>query len=300
MPANQTLRLTRCERIGRALDLVRPHLQARLQQELRGTPTARLPKNGDFAALLKLLLEHWNGALAAAFQPPLKHYAYLLRDVRNRCAHGDALSDREAQHAIATLWLLAEAIGAPRSVLDALDALASRSDDRPPYGSDDAPPAVRPVRPPPSPRPVRRDAAGVILNAEELTADEVAMQRVACPACNEKIFEEWSAGWDAHAGSASECRGLTASEYVERKAEFRRRFCHLFRPSTQRAAMRRWYGWLAPDEERIVREFAADERCGAVRRGSNRYGLSPEEYARRLLADGLKKGWLHRRGGPSA
>jgi len=81
----------------------------------------------------------------------------------------------------------------------------------------------------------------VIVNGEELTADD-AMQRVRCQARRRKVFAEWPQRWDAHAPSATECGGLTATEPIERNAEFRRRFSHLFRPSTQRAVLRRLHG----------------------------------------------------------
>jgi hypothetical protein len=150
---------------------------------------------------------------------------------------------------------------------------------------------------------MRRSAAqpvyegDVIVNADELTADQVAMRRVRCPGCGLHDFAEWSAGWDAHA--AHRCNEMTGETPEERKAEYRQRFAHLFRsdgpaaaPSRQRDVMRRIYARHGPDDEPVVREYAAAERRGEVRRARNAYGLSPEDYARRLLADGLKKGWL--------
>jgi hypothetical protein len=56
--------------------------------------------------------------------------------------------------------------------------------------------------------------------------------------------------------------------------------------------MRRIYAQYGRDEERVIREYAAAERRGEVARKSNAYDVLPEEYARRLLADGLAKGWL--------
>jgi hypothetical protein len=74
---------------------------------------------------------------------------------------------------------------------------------------------------------VRRDSRGAIVNAAELTATDVVQQRVLCPACEQMVFATWPAGWDGHA--ASTCPGLPATSESERKAEFRRRFAHLFR-----------------------------------------------------------------------
>lgn len=74
---------------------------------------------------------------------------------------------------------------------------------------------------------VRRDVNGVIVNAAELTADDVALQRVLCPACERKVFKSWPLGWDAHA--AHPCPGVAMGTDAERKAEYRRRYGHLFR-----------------------------------------------------------------------
>jgi hypothetical protein len=44
------------------------------------------------------------------------------------------------------------------------------------------------------------------------------------------------------------------------------------------------------DRERTVQAYADAERRGKVSRASNKYDLSAEDYARALLADGLRKG----------
>jgi hypothetical protein len=46
------------------------------------------------------------------------------------------------------------------------------------------------------------------------------------------------------------------------------------------------------DENRVVHEYAASEERGEVQRGSNKRGMEALAYARRLWADGIKKGWL--------
>ncbi len=56
--------------------------------------------------------------------------------------------------------------------------------------------------------------------------------------------------------------------------------------------MRHLWRSHARDEERVVREYARCEEAGDVPRNSNRYAVPPLEYARRLLDDGLRKGWL--------
>ena len=44
--------------------------------------------------------------------------------------------------------------------------------------------------------------------------------------------------------------------------------------------------------ERIISAYAAAERNGEAPRENNTSGLTPERYAKALLNDGLKKGWL--------
>ena len=82
----------------------------------------------------------------------------------------------------------------------------------------------------------RVDDRGVITNAEELTVDLIALEKVWCPACHEKVFLKWSGGWDGHA--SWKCTGLQApfatNQYAEpaieaRKNEYKTRFSHLFR-----------------------------------------------------------------------
>ncbi len=73
----------------------------------------------------------------------------------------------------------------------------------------------------------RTNAQGVVINPEELGARAVVGKRVRCPACRSLVFSSWPLGWDGHA--ARTCRGLKAREETARKAEFKRRFEHLFR-----------------------------------------------------------------------
>lgn len=73
----------------------------------------------------------------------------------------------------------------------------------------------------------RVDAAGVIVNAEELAVDQVVGKRVRCPACRMLVFRSWPEGWDAHA--AMRCRGVSGASPEARKTEFKRRYGQLFR-----------------------------------------------------------------------
>ena len=74
---------------------------------------------------------------------------------------------------------------------------------------------------------IQRDANGVILNAEQLTVDDVVKQKVQCPACQDYVFETWPYGWDAHA--EFKCKGLEATSSEQRKVEFKEKYGHLFR-----------------------------------------------------------------------
>lgn len=56
--------------------------------------------------------------------------------------------------------------------------------------------------------------------------------------------------------------------------------------------MRELFRRYSGDEVAIVREYAAAERRGDVARKSNDYGFTAEDYARRLLEDARKKGWI--------
>ena len=67
----------------------------------------------------------------------------------------------------------------------------------------------------------------VIINAAVLRASRVAKKRVLCPGCGKKVFAQWPGGWDGHA--AEKCAGLESKGPVERKAEFKATFRHLFR-----------------------------------------------------------------------
>ena len=61
---------------------------------------------------------------------------------------------------------------------------------------------------------------------------------------------------------------------------------------TQRQMLRDLYHRHGNREETLVREYAAAERRGEVRRASNQHDLTPEEYARALLSDARRKGWV--------
>lgn len=86
-----------------------------------------------------------------------------------------------------------------------------------------------PLEPGPTQRSLlpRHDSGGVIVNAEELSVDQVVGKRVRCPACRMLVFQSWPEGWDGHA--AMRCRGIQTTGAAARKSEFKRRFGQLFR-----------------------------------------------------------------------
>jgi hypothetical protein len=61
---------------------------------------------------------------------------------------------------------------------------------------------------------------------------------------------------------------------------------------TQRDVMRDIWRRVGPDEDRAVRAYADAERRGEAPRKSNRSGKSAEDYARALLKDARRHGWL--------
>jgi len=63
--------------------------------------------------------------------------------------------------------------------------------------------------------------------------------------------------------------------------------------TTQRDIMRRLWRRHEGDTEAIVRAWARAEASGEAHRASNVYDLSPKDYGRRLLNDGIKKGWIY-------
>jgi hypothetical protein len=73
---------------------------------------------------------------------------------------------------------------------------------------------------------VEWSADGVIVNAENLAADDVVNQKVLCPECGRKVFAAWPEGWDAHAEWACDIDGSTPEE---KKKNYKKQFRHLFR-----------------------------------------------------------------------
>jgi hypothetical protein len=60
----------------------------------------------------------------------------------------------------------------------------------------------------------------------------------------------------------------------------------------QREMMRRLVSKHGRNPDVVCREYAKAEQRGDVERRSDKYGISPEGYARALYRDGERKGWL--------
>jgi hypothetical protein len=201
------LRTDERDAIRQGLDALKPYLAAFVSQHARGG--ARHAGN-DTAALLKTLIDEWNGTFQSCLPPVARSYVHELRDIRNRWAHEASFTEDETARAIDTMRQLAALIGAP-SLL---------ADQKPKQRLSPTPPLAEPAHP-----------------------------------------RGWNQQW-----------------------------------SGQRETMRKIYLRWKGDSERVVREYAAAERAGQVQRKRNKSGYSPEEYARALLADGHKKGWLKQNG----
>ena len=63
-------------------------------------------------------------------------------------------------------------------------------------------------------------------------------------------------------------------------------------PGSQRDFMYRLWKKHKGDKSAVVRAWVQAELKGEVARKSNTQGQSPEAYARRLISDGITKGWL--------
>ncbi len=61
---------------------------------------------------------------------------------------------------------------------------------------------------------------------------------------------------------------------------------------SQRDMMRNLIARYGHNENKVCAAYAAAESRGDVPRYSNKYGLTPEQYARRLWRDGELKGWF--------
>jgi hypothetical protein len=60
----------------------------------------------------------------------------------------------------------------------------------------------------------------------------------------------------------------------------------------QREFAQRLWARFGPDRDRVAREYADAEAKGEIDRKSNRSNVAPLAYAKRLIRDGLTKGWL--------
>lgn len=64
------------------------------------------------------------------------------------------------------------------------------------------------------------------------------------------------------------------------------------RRKTQREFMRGLYRHYKCSESRIIAAYSKGEKLGTVIRKRNIQSLTPEQYARALMLDGIRKGWI--------
>jgi hypothetical protein len=184
--------------VRKILNLLKPNLAAYVEVE-----TGMSTRGQEATAAMQAIIANWETHFGKKLQRVVRTYIFELKDARNRWAHEEEFSVADVRRISETAALVAEAVGVPAPLVDAI-----------------------------------RDVAGT----QTATTRQVASPSVKAP--------------------------------------------------SQRDIMRALYARYAGDHDRLVREYAEAERSGEVRRKSNKSGHDPEGYARALLADGLKKGWL--------
>jgi hypothetical protein len=188
--------------------------------------------DADIAALVGVVLDEWH-VFSSRLSPLVRIYLREVKEVRNLWAHERPFSEEEATRAVATIRLVGVAIGRPTATAGAtkvpIDVVATNDEPSSVLRQPQVPTPTAIGRTGRSGAAVQRDSRGVVTNAAELTAADLAMERVLCPACGVKVFEKWPGGWDAHAASSRACRADLGATEAERKAEFKRRFREQFR-----------------------------------------------------------------------
>jgi predicted AAA+ superfamily ATPase len=125
--------ITNQERVGKAMDLLRAGLAPFVEREFKdryeaqATDTARryfgddraVAKkpiaDWDVAALLKLMWEAWNDVFAKPLGRAERSLVQELRDCRNKWAHQEPFSSRDAERALDSMVRLLTAISAPEA-----------------------------------------------------------------------------------------------------------------------------------------------------------------------------------------
>jgi hypothetical protein len=125
--------ITNQERVGKAMELLRAGLapfverEFKSQHEAQAADSARryfgddravgkkLVAEWDVAALLKLMWEAWNDVFAKTLGRAERSLVQELRDCRNKWAHQEPFSSRDAERALDSMVRLLTAISAPEA-----------------------------------------------------------------------------------------------------------------------------------------------------------------------------------------
>jgi hypothetical protein len=109
------LNAARRDQVRRALDHLKPYLAAFVGQHVPaglGRDAAR--RGSDMQALLRTMLDSWDSAFRQQLPPVARSYVHELIDIRNRWAHEEPFTTREADRAVDTVGQLSALIGVPQ------------------------------------------------------------------------------------------------------------------------------------------------------------------------------------------
>ena len=146
--------------------------------------------DSDPRLLMKIVIDRWESVFRDSPRQ-IRNHLHLVREIANKLAHHEPITDREACHAVETMQLLAIAISDEHAAVP-FDELLRRF---PKSGGGKGRETDPPIK--------------------------------VCPACGVMKFKSWPMGWDAHA--AFKCKGLREKDPELRKREFRDRFADFFR-----------------------------------------------------------------------
>jgi hypothetical protein len=192
-----------------------PAYMETLALQTNGRVMRQLPP--DPSVLCRVLISRWDESFSQSADDQVLDLVHAVRKARDRHSHFvTTFTDEDRRHAIGAMRLLAIKLEGPSAAAEFDVLLGTRLTSDGPAGQSKA----------------KAPHSSGYLDPEGLTAEQVQGRKLLCPACKEPIFKSWSSGWDGHAGHR--CEGLSIQrpplgDPAARKAEFKRRFRHLFR-----------------------------------------------------------------------